>query len=183
MDLVGWIKIHRKILDWEWYDDGLTFRLFMDLLLTANFEEKKWHGMTIMPGQIVTSYAVLAKRLGVGVQKIRTSIERLKSTGEITSTATNRFTLIEIKNWAKYQIDQQANQHSTNKQLTTTKEGKERKESPPTPQRGLERKGKPYLEGDPAWQNPEDPSHWRVKTHVGEWVDYAGSVKDNLEYR
>ena len=31
----GWIKLHRKITEWEWYSDANTFRVFMHLLLTA----------------------------------------------------------------------------------------------------------------------------------------------------
>ena len=31
----GWIKIHRKITEWEWYDDVNTFRLFMHLILKS----------------------------------------------------------------------------------------------------------------------------------------------------
>lgn len=51
------------------------------------------------------------------------------------------------------------------------------------PEEGFANKKKPYLEGDPAWQDPQDSSHWRVKIHTGEWVDYGGNVKEHLEYR
>lgn len=36
----GWISLYRKILNWEWYSDANTFRLFIHLLLQANHEEK-----------------------------------------------------------------------------------------------------------------------------------------------
>ena len=38
----GWIKIHRQILEWEWYSDTNTFRVFLHLLLKANHKEKKY---------------------------------------------------------------------------------------------------------------------------------------------
>ena len=50
----GWIKLHRKILDWEWYDDINTKVLFLHLLLTANHEEQKWRGKIIERGQLIT---------------------------------------------------------------------------------------------------------------------------------
>jgi hypothetical protein len=37
----GWIKIHRSILEWEWYEDTNTFRLFMHLILKANHKDRK----------------------------------------------------------------------------------------------------------------------------------------------
>ena len=49
----GWIKLHRKILDWEWYTDAPVRILFEHLLLTANSEDKKWRGMTIKRGQTI----------------------------------------------------------------------------------------------------------------------------------
>ena len=42
---------------------------------------------------------------------------------------------------------------------------------------------KPYLEGDPAWQDPNDANHWRVKTHSGEWREYVGNIKEKIEWR
>ena len=35
----GFIKLHRKILKWEWYDEPNTMRLFIHLLLTASIED------------------------------------------------------------------------------------------------------------------------------------------------
>lgn len=127
----GWVKLHRSILDWEWYSDTNTFKVFMHLLLTVNHEEKKWRGIVINAGQIVTSRANLAEQLNLGVQAVRTSLDKLKSTGELTIATTNKYTIITVTNWIKYQdTNQQVNQQLTNKQpttnqqLTTTKECK-----------------------------------------------------------
>lgn len=138
----GWIKLHRSLLDWEWYDDNNTFRLFMHLLLNANYEKKRWHGTEIMPGQIVTSLGNLSESTGLTVQNVRTSINKLKTTGEITIKSTNKFSILTLCNWEQYQsiedainkpTNKQTNkpttnkQQTTNKQLTTTKEGKKDK--------------------------------------------------------
>lgn len=50
----GWIKLHRKITEWEWYSDANTFRVFMHLLLTANYEDKRWRNIDVKRGQIIT---------------------------------------------------------------------------------------------------------------------------------
>ena len=137
----GWIKLHRKFLDWEWYQDLNTKAVFIHLLFKANYEEKKWHGITIGVGSLVTSIGTLADETGLSVQMVRTVLGHLKSTNEITIKATNKYTLITISNYGLYQgftddnqqANQQASQQSinkqitnkqqtTNKQLTTTKE-------------------------------------------------------------
>ena len=80
----GYIKLYRSLLRWEWYDDANTFRVFVHLLLTVNHEPQKWHGITIDRGQRLASFSKIAGELRLSVQNIRTSIDHLKSTGEVT---------------------------------------------------------------------------------------------------
>lgn len=101
--LNGYIKIHRRLLDWEWYADPVVRSVFLHLLLTVNFREKEWQGKTIQRGQVVTSYAKLSSELGFSVQQIRTAMKKLNATGEVTSEATSRYTVVTIENWGKYQ--------------------------------------------------------------------------------
>lgn len=131
----GWITLHRKIQQWEWYDDTPTRSIFIDLLLSASYNEYQWHGVTIKRGQVPFGRLEASRRLGLSEQSIRTAIKKLKSTNEITTSSTNRYTLITIVNYDKYQCDegednQQSNQQSNiqstsnqpaiNQQLTTT---------------------------------------------------------------
>jgi len=67
----GWVKLHRKFTSWEWYDDHNTSRLFLHLLLTVNYEPKKWHSVLIERGSIVTSSTALAKKTGLSRQQVR----------------------------------------------------------------------------------------------------------------
>lgn len=99
----GWIKLHRKILDWEWYTDAPVRILFEHLLLTANYEDKKWKGMTIKRGQKVTSIGHLSKETGLTVRQVRTALQKLEKTKNVTSKATNKFTLVTIENYGLYQ--------------------------------------------------------------------------------
>lgn len=122
MSLNGYVKLHRKILDWEWYDEPLTKVVFLHLLLTANFKETKSRGVTIKPGQTKIGRKSLAETLGISQQNVRTALDHLRDSGEITTETTNRYTLVTIVNWASYQIDadeQPADQPPTNHQLTT----------------------------------------------------------------
>lgn len=131
MDEIGFIKLHRQLLNWEWYDDINVYRLFTHLLLKVNYEPKKWHGITIEAGQIATSYEKLAIQTCLTVKQIRVALDKLKKTGEVASQSTNNYTIITIANWSKWQEEgkpedkQRANEGQTeDKQRATTKEGK-----------------------------------------------------------
>lgn len=122
----GWIKLHRKILDWEWFTSPSTLQLFIYLLLRANKEDKKWRGILIKRGQLVTSVATISEETKLSTQQVRTSLNRLKSTNEITSKTTNRFTLVTVCKYESYQLyeeteqqtKQQTLQQTNNKQIT-----------------------------------------------------------------
>ena len=114
----GWIKIYRSLLDWEWFDDAETVQLFIYLLVTANYEDKKWRGMDIKRGQTVIGLEAIAKRLGSTVQKIRTRLEKMTETGTITKEATNKFTIVTICNYESYQDGEEPLQQSNNNQIT-----------------------------------------------------------------
>ena len=123
----GWIKLHRKITDWEWWDDHNTTRLFIYIITKANHKDRNWRGSVVKCGEFITSIDKLSIQTGLSSQQIRTSLKRLKSTNEITSEATNQYTKIIVENYKQYQISQQTNQQTNNKQITTNKNYKELK--------------------------------------------------------
>lgn len=118
----GYISLHRKILNWEWYKDLNTKCVFIHLLLVANHKDNKWMGINIPRGSLITSIKHLSESNGISTMSIRTSLARLKSTNEITIKTTNKYSLITIKNYNSYQqlTSKLTNeQQTTNKQLTT----------------------------------------------------------------
>lgn len=124
----GYIALHRKLIDWEWYQDINTKTVFIHLLLIANYEPKKWQGMEVLRGQTIISPEKLGEQIGLTRQNVRTSLKKLKSTSEITTKSTNKNTLVTITQYDSYQPKIQKltskltiNQPSTNHQLTTTK--------------------------------------------------------------
>ena len=82
----GYIRLHRAITAWEWYDDVNTFKVFLHLLLTCNWQEKKWRGHTIYPGQRVVSLATLADETKLSIMQVRNTI----SFNRFNNTVENR---------------------------------------------------------------------------------------------
>lgn len=126
----GWIKLHRQILEWEWYEDINCFRLFTHLLLKANHKEKRYKGIVVKAGQIVTSRDLLAQETGLSSQQVRTALTKLKSTNEITSVTSSQGTIIEVVNYEKYQLSTNEiteEQPTSNQRVTTNKNDKNNK--------------------------------------------------------
>ena len=101
----GFVKIYRSFLDWEWWDDKNTFRLFMTILLLANWKDKKWHGKVIPRGSFWTSLESLSKKSGLTLKQTRTSLNKLIATGEVASKGANDGRLITVVNYDVYQSD------------------------------------------------------------------------------
>lgn len=130
----GWIKVHRKMTEWEWYQDPNTCRLFLHLLLTANHKPGKWQGMDIPAGSRITSIRKLAAETNLSERNIRTALKHLISTHEVTQSSTPRYTLIQLTNYEKYQStdiasDTQVTQyrHTDDTRVTTNKNNKNNK--------------------------------------------------------
>jgi hypothetical protein len=112
----GFIVLHRKLLDWEWADDPLTGWLWVHLLLRANHEDKKWRGIVIKRGQLVTGREELACQTGLSVKQVRTRLDRLIECGCITKESTNKYTLITISKYSDYQdLPEENGQQKANK--------------------------------------------------------------------
>jgi hypothetical protein len=95
----GYIKLYRSMLKWEWYDDINTKVLFLHLLLTVNYEDEKWHGITVKRGQRISSYGKLSQETKLSVKSVRTAINHLKSTGEVAHETTSEYGLFTVVNY------------------------------------------------------------------------------------
>lgn len=143
----GFIKISRKMISWGWFKDVNTAHLFMYCLMRANYKDAEWKGVKVKRGSFITSLKHMSEETGLTLQQIRTALEHLVSTHEITKQSSFKNTVIIVNNYDKYQdgntksnnkstkYQQSSNtvvtksQHSGNKVVTTDKKNK--KYSPP----------------------------------------------------
>ena len=111
----GFIKLNRNMLGWRWYHDLNTFKVFIHLLFKANYKDGEFENHTIKRGQLVTGRKALSKELEMSERQVRTALEHLKSTNEITITRTSKYSIITINSYNKYQdVDQRIDQQPTN---------------------------------------------------------------------
>ena len=165
----GFIKLHRSILNWDWADDSTVFYFFVRLIFAANYQKKRWHGIKVERGQLVTSIEKLCELTKFSKPTVRRCIDCLTQTGEIKeSVADNRFRIITVVNYDKYQsvgkktinTDFRVGKKSTNtgKKFTTpgkksTDTGKNSTNSPtnsPTTTKELKKYLSPIRETDTA---------------------------------
>ncbi len=130
----GFIKLHRKITEWEWFTEPNTFLVFVHLLFMANWKDGRFQGVEVPRGSLITSVSHLALRTRLSVRQTRTALSNLQMTNEIAIKTTNRFSFITVNNYGFYQgnpnlddkqIDkvndkQMTNERQTNDKRTTT---------------------------------------------------------------
>lgn len=138
----GYVKLWRKTLDCGLLQHPTAWQVFGYLLLQANSRPRRRIIAGVMtealPGEVVTGRERLAEELGLSVQQIRTALNLLKKLGIVTIRSTNKYSVISLVNWDRYQQQEPAGQPTIppagqpapNQHLTTEQEVKNIK--PPT---------------------------------------------------
>ena len=126
----GYIKIYKKLTEWQWYKHSTTLHLFLDLLLDANWQDSKTGLLVVKRGQCLTSLKRMHERTGLTTKQIRTSLDKLEKSGEIGKQTTNKYSIITINKYNDYQEEgkQRANKGQTKGNIKEIKEYKEEKE-------------------------------------------------------
>lgn len=108
----GFIKLSRRLLEWEWIDDPSMVAVWVHVLLAANWKDYRYHGETIPRGSFLTSYKAFADRCGLSVSTVRRCFDKLESTGEIDRQVTHRGTRVNVRRYAVYQGSDYPTRHA-----------------------------------------------------------------------
>ena len=100
---MDYVKISRKILDWEWYTDINTKVLFLHILLKANWKPGRFQGTEVPRGSLATSQQNMAAETGLTIKNVRTALKHLENTGEVAVRRHPKFSVITVKNYNQYQ--------------------------------------------------------------------------------
>lgn len=101
----GHIRLHRRLLEWEWFSDSTTVHVLVYLLLRANWQRKVWQGHVIEPGQLITSRATIAEACGLSEKQVRLALDKLNRAGVITTDRAGLGQRVTLVNWADYQVE------------------------------------------------------------------------------
>lgn len=119
--MAGFFKVYYDIADWEHWHNPIMVAVWMHLLKRAQWGKKptRYKGILQERGQALIGLKEFSADCGISVQQLRTALNTLKSTGEITTTSTNKGTVVTIENYAKWQdMTVQSTSKSTS-ELTT----------------------------------------------------------------
>ena len=184
-----WIKLHTKMLDWEWMDDPYTAHLFICCLLKAHPIETTWRNIIVPRGAFITSISKLSELSGMSVKSVRTALHHLITTGEVAQQTANNFSIITICNYDTYQSEnkQGGKQSGTRtgtqtgkqvaREVATVLDSKEYKENnipPISPKGGGENRKKRIAKHDPL-HNVSDYSDRPQGVYVG--TDMLANMK------
>lgn len=128
----GWIKLHREILNWEWYSHINTRVVFLHCILRANYEDTIWRGIPIKRGQFIASMNTLSNEIGISVKSVRTAFDNLKRSNDVVTNGQTQFTVFTVVNYDMWQTEDE--QQTTQKgkrqdsKRTTDKEVRSKEE-------------------------------------------------------
>ncbi len=129
--LLGWIKLHRQLLDNWVMTEPEALSVWVRFLLEANHETKKkmLNGslVEIKRGQLIFGLEAFSARSGITISKLRRYLKLLESEGMINRLKTAKYSIITIASFDSYQNDDRQSagkRQSNSKQITTPKECK-----------------------------------------------------------
>ena len=108
----GYIKLHKKVFNWEWFDDLVVYKLFTGMVMLANWKDGKFRGETIPRGSFVSSVRRLGETLKLSKGQIERGLKKLKAGHEIVIDPRHKYTIYTIVNYSVYQDSQDTRQDS-----------------------------------------------------------------------
>lgn len=114
----GWILLHRQLQNKGYYKDSEYVHLWLHLLFEAKWEDTEflYQGQIIevKKGQLITGRKKLSEQTGINESKITRILSTFVKCGQIEQQTTNKFRLITVKNYDKFQTyPQQMNNKRT----------------------------------------------------------------------
>jgi hypothetical protein len=123
--------LYRSVLNWEWFKDQNVLQFYIYCLLKANESDISYKGIEVKRGSFITTLKDISEDTGLSMRQTRTCIDRLKTTQNLTSKTTNKFTILTICKYDDYnntlnkkdiKSDKQNDKQTTNKNRKNDKQ-------------------------------------------------------------
>lgn len=128
--MVGWIKLHRKIRSNPIFNDPQLLRLWIICLTEATHAERNQivgkQKVKLMPGEFITGRFDIAELYNFGLKSsdrvkgkstVYRWLEKLEEMGYLSIKKTNKFSIVNIDNWALYQQEGTEYEHRNEQQM------------------------------------------------------------------
>lgn len=166
--MIGYIKLHRKLLEGYCFANPITLKIWVWMLCRANFKDnfvpvKIGGGSSVVEvkeGQFIFGRLAAQEELNIKATTIYKQVKKLEKEGMISLKSNNHYTLVTIVNWEIYQgEDKKSNNH-----VTTTEQPNDNHVT---------------TEGQPRDTVKKDKKDNNVKKDIGERkLDFINSLKD-----
>ena len=135
---MGYVKLNRNLLCWEWFDNNNALLVLVRLTLKASWRDTQYQGVALKRGQVITTLQEIADENQLTKQQARTTL-RLEATHKITRTATKKFSIITLldydcffenntQNSTQITHEQHTEQHSNNTPSLLKEKSKKKEE-------------------------------------------------------
>ena len=126
---LGWVKLHRKLMDKGYYKKSEIVHLWVHILLKANHKPNEFYwnkeNIKVGRGQFITGRKALSEETGINESSIERILKMLENEQQIEQQKTTKFRLITVKNWDYYQTSEtseQQNEQQVNNKRTTSEQ-------------------------------------------------------------
>ena len=93
---MGYVKLNRNLLRWEWFGNDNALLVLVRLTLKAAWRDTQYQGVALKRGQVITTLQEIVDESQLTKQQVRTALERLEATHKITRTPTKKFSIITL---------------------------------------------------------------------------------------
>ena len=98
------VKVFEKLKQWQHYQEGPVLRVWIDLLLSANYKDSWCRGKKVKAGEVVTSVAQIMDSTGIKSNNtVLDALRKLESSGDIKRVQFDNASKITINHWDIYQ--------------------------------------------------------------------------------
>lgn len=99
----GWIKLHRKMREWQHYQRPSVRLVFEELLFCANTKPGFFHGMSVKRGETMASISTIEEYTGFSRKTVIKALAMLEESGEIRREKCGNYTKTIICKFDHYQ--------------------------------------------------------------------------------
>ena len=100
MTTKGYVPMPREVMCAEWFDDGVTLKIYCYLLFNAAFTDTVYINTIIRKGEYAATVSRLANDLKLSSADVRKGIRHLTETNYITVNSNTKFSVYRINSLA-----------------------------------------------------------------------------------